>query len=251
MPQKSLQQQIKEVRLEHKKGTATEKYHPTTGGTYIKDIVYGANDGIITTFAVVAGVAGASLSPQIVLILGFANLLADGLAMGLGNYLGTKSELEYIKRERATEEWEVDHIPDLEEKEIKTIMKKKGYQGKDLTQIVKLITSNKKVWVDTMMIDELGLLPDNHASPVKNGIATFFSFAIAGLFPLLPYLFFLPTAFNIAIILTAIALFTVGALRTHITRKPPLIAGLEMLLVGAIAAIAAYTTGYLIDLKLL
>jgi len=247
----NLQQKIKEARTEHLKGTAKEKYHSKLGGTYIRDVVYGANDGIVTTFAVVAGVAGANLSPNIVLILGFANLLADGLAMGLGNYLGTKSEIEYIKRERQMEEWEINHVPELEKKEIEEIYRKKGFSGKDLKTLVNIVTSNKKAWVDTMMVEELGLLPAEATSPVKNGLATFFAFGIAGLFPLFPYVFTFPSAFNASIIFTALTLFTVGALRTLITKKHWLKAGLEMLFVGAIAASAAYFAGYFIDLKLI
>src|SRR3989344_4602597 len=93
----------------------------TFGGTYIRDAVFVANDGIVTTFAVVAGVAGANLPLSTVLILGFANLLADGLAMGLGNYLGIKSEVDYIRRELRLEGWETVHAPDLERKEIEEI----------------------------------------------------------------------------------------------------------------------------------
>ncbi len=246
----SLDQKIKEVREAHKKGHATEKYHATFGGSYIRDIVYGANDGIITTFAVVAGVAGANLSSNIVLILGFANLLADGLAMAIGNYLGTKSEHEYVEKERQMEEWEIKHVPECEIKEIKDIYRKKGFKGKSLTKMVELVTSNKKLWVDTMMIEELGLLPDDDSSPFKNGLATFFAFGVAGLFPLLPYVFLPSNSFNTSIIFTGLSLFVVGALRTFITKKNWLIAGLEMLLVGAIAAIVAYATGHFIETKL-
>jgi VIT1/CCC1 family predicted Fe2+/Mn2+ transporter len=238
--------QIEAARLEHQKGTAYEKYHALFGGTYIRDAVFGANDGIVTTFAVVAGVAGANLSVNTVLILGFANLFADGLAMGLGNYLGTKSEVEYIKRERKMESWEVDHIPDLEKKEIETIYQRKGFAGKDLKRAVEIITGNKKTWVDTMMVEELGLPAEKREHPAKNGIATFISFASAGLFPLLPYLFKAPGAFNNSIVITGLALFAVGSLRAVITKKNWLVSGLEMLMVGAIAASAAYVTGDLI-----
>ncbi|MBU1085682.1 MAG: VIT1/CCC1 transporter family protein [Candidatus Beckwithbacteria bacterium] len=246
-----LTQKIKEVKEAHKKGYAIKKYHALTGGSYIRDLVYGANDGIVTTFAVVAGVAGANLSSNIVLILGFANLFADGLAMAIGNYLGTKSEQEYIEKERKTEEWEIEHVPDCEQKEIKNIYRKKGFKGKSLIQIVDLVTSNKKLWIDTMMINELGILPNDDTSPVKNALATFFSFTFAGLFPLLPYIFLFSNSFNISIIFTGLSLFTVGALRTFITKKHWLIAGLEMLFVGAIAAIVAFATGYFIDQKLI
>lgn len=244
---KELNEQIKEARLEHAKGTAYEKYHALFGGTYIRDAVFGANDGIVTTFAVVAGVAGANLPVQTVLILGFANLLADGLAMGLGNYLGTKSEVDYINRERRMETWEAENIPDLETKEIEAIYKRKGFSGKDLTRAVAIITSNKKIWVDTMMVEELGLPAEKSEHPVQNGVATFISFASAGLCPLLPYVFGLTSAFNVSIMVTGLILFLVGSLRSIITKKPWLVSGLEMLLVGAIAASAAFVTGRVID----
>jgi VIT1/CCC1 family predicted Fe2+/Mn2+ transporter len=244
---KSLTAQIEEARLEHQKGTAYEKYHASFGGTYIRDAVFGANDGIITTFAVVAGVAGANLSVNTVLILGFANLFADGLAMGLGNYLGTKSEVQYVNRERKMEAWEIDHIPDLERKEIEAIYRRKGFTGKDLRRVVEVITANKKTWVETMMVEELGLPAEKSEHPAKNGLATFVSFAFAGLFPLLPYLFQAPGEFNSSILITGLALFSVGSLRSIITKKNWLVSGFEMLGVGAIAAAAAYLTGSLIN----
>jgi len=254
MPKKSLKQQIKQARFEHKQGTSHETYHAITGGTYIRDIVYGANDGIVTTFAIIAGVAGAGLASKVVLILGFTNLFADGLSMAIGNYLGIKSELEYAQRERDMEKWEIDNIPDLEKKELAEIYRKKGFKGKDLTQAVNIIASDKKVWLDTMMVEELGLIPDTTTSPVKHGLVTLFSFAFAGVLPLFPYIFsrlnpYRP--FDISIIFTAISLFTVGALRTFITKKHWFISGLEMFAVGAIAALAAYFVGYFIDQKFL
>jgi len=220
-----------------------EKYHASFGGTYIRDAVFGANDGIVTTFAVVAGVAGANLPLSTVLILGFANLLADGLAMGLGNYLGIKSEVDYIRRERRLEGWETVHAPDLERKEIEAIYQRKGFKGKELQRVVEVITGNKKVWVDTMMTEELGLPTEKSEHPVKNGVATFISFALAGLSPLLPYIFGIPDAFNVSIMVTGLTLFLVGSLRSLITKKPWFVAGLEMLLVGTVAAAAAYFTG--------
>ena len=165
-----------------------ENYHASFGGTYIRDAVFGANDGIVTTFAVVAGVAGANLPLSTVLILGFANLLADGLAMGLGNYLGMKSEL--------------DLAPQIKQSQL--------------------------------------LLAE------KRGLATFVSFGLAGLFPLLPYVLGLPQPFNVSIVVTGLTLFLVGSLRSLITKKPWFKAGLEMLLVGTVAAAAAYFTGDLI-----
>ncbi len=253
----SLEEKIQVAKLAHKKGTAHETLHPHFGGEYIRDLVYGANDGIITTFAVVAGVAGASLSSNVILILGFSNLLADGLAMAIGNYLGTKSEIEYAQSEREMEAWEIKHLPKEEVQEIRDIYKAKGFKGKDLEKAVKIITSDKKRWINEMMIAEHGLLPSDNSAPIKNGIATFIAFGLAGLMPLLPYLLAIyfsaisPFSFKLSIIMTAASLFIVGSLRTLITKKQPLIAGLEMLLVGAVAAVVAFTVGRFIDQSLL
>lgn len=245
----ALQEKIKQVRASHENKTAHEKYHNTGSGTYLKDIVYGANDGIVTTFAVVAGVAGAALDANIVIILGVANLIADGFSMATGNYIGTKSELQYQKKEREMEHWEVVHVPEHEEQELREIYKKKGFKGEDLERAIKVITSNKKIWVDEMMVNELGMIPIDisEASPIKNALATFISFVIAGSLPLVPYIFGMGNGFILAIGMTAVALFIIGSLRTFLTRHHWFVSGLEMLFVGAIAAGFAYFVGYFIE----
>jgi VIT1/CCC1 family predicted Fe2+/Mn2+ transporter len=244
---KNTKELIQEIKIAHKTKTSVEKYHKVGSGTYLRDMVYGANDGIITTFAVVAGVAGASLDVKIVLILGIANLIADGFAMATGNFLGTRSENQFKMREREMEEWEVVHVPDEEKKEIEAIFKKKGFSGEKLKQVTNIITSNKKVWVDEMMIHELGIIPGEEGNPLKNGFATFIAFVLAGFLPLIPYIIGVSDGFTIAIIMTGIALFSVGALRNIFTKQNWIIAGLEMLGVGAIAAVVAYGLGYWIE----
>lgn len=249
MPKNPDEKLIAEMKAAHHAGRSYEKYHKIGSGSYLRNMVYGANDGIVTTFAVVAGVAGAALEMKVVLILGFANLVADGIAMALGNYLGTKSENDFKKKERRLEEWEVEHIPEEERLEIEGIYKKKGFKGDDLKKIVNVITAYKKLWVDEMMVNELGIIPGEEESPWKNGLATFIAFAFAGLLPLLPFVFgfHLGSKFQAAIIMTGVALFAVGSLRSIFTKKNWLIAGIEMLFVGALAAVSAYGIGYLID----
>ncbi|HLC65250.1 MAG TPA: VIT1/CCC1 transporter family protein [Candidatus Nanoarchaeia archaeon] len=221
------------------------------GGRYIGDLVYGALDGIITTFAVVSGVAGASLSSAIVLILGFANLFGDGISMAIGNYLSTKSESDFYKRERSREEWEVENYPKGEIAEIRGVYAKKGFKGKNLDRLVKIITSNKKVWLDTMMSEELGLIEETK-TPIKSASSTFFAFVIAGFTPLLPFVLsiafpsFLAYAFITSIILTFIVLFIVGAFRSYVTHIEWWKSGLEMLIVGGLAAGVAYLVGFLL-----
>ncbi len=237
---------IEEVRSAHHDGSAEKKYHRSFGGTYIKDLVYGANDGIVTTFAVVAGVAGAHLEPSVIVILGFANLIGDGISMAIGNYLGTKSEIHYQRRQRKMEEWEVDHLPEEEREEVRDIYRRKGFSGNILEQAVGIITANKKRWVDDMMTHELGIF-DEGSDPwkaVKNGAATFVAFMIAGFLPLVPFVFGVSSNnLMFSACMTGVALFVVGGARSIITRHFWLKSGLEVLIVGAIAASAAYAVG--------
>lgn len=222
--------------------------HISEHGQYIKSMVYGGLDGIITTFAVVAGVAGASLQPGIVLILGFANLVADGLSMAMGDYLSTKAENEYNQAERARETWEVHNYPDGEKKELVELYTEKGLPEPDAEQVVDILSRNEKVWIDVMMVEELGIV-ESDESPLNNAIATFISFGLFGFVPLLGYVlsYFLtdlkPHTFVLSCVLTAGTLFVLGAAKVLITGRNWFRSGLEMLLIGGIAAIAAYGIG--------
>ena len=115
---------------------------------HFEDFIYGSIDGAVTTFAIVAGVIGAGLSPGIVLILGFANLFADGFAMAAANYQATKAKREFIEMKQKQEEWEIDHLREQEKDEIRSIYRKKGFGGELLEDIVRVITSRRKVWVE-------------------------------------------------------------------------------------------------------
>jgi VIT1/CCC1 family predicted Fe2+/Mn2+ transporter len=229
---------------------SSHKHEPHDGraGEYLRDLIYGAIDGTVTTFAVVAGVAGAALSPTIVLILGFANLFADGFSMAVSNFLSIHAEKEYIEREHERENWEVDNMPDTERAEVRDILAQKGFASDQLDAAVAAITSNKKYWVDMMMSDELGLNRIN-TDPKKHALATFSAFVLAGVIPLLAYIlsyfftYFREHAFIISIVLTSVTFFIVGAAKTHITKKSAIIGGLETLFVGGIAAFVAYYVG--------
>lgn len=235
----------------HKRKTAPEK-HNQEQGQYIKSLIYGGLDGIITTFAVVAGVAGASLSMGIVLILGFANLIADGLSMAIGDYLSTKAEQEYQQSERAREVWELNNYPEGEKQELIEVYVEKGISEADANAMVEIISKYDKAWVDIMMVEELGIIEDNE-SPLKNALVTFFSFGIFGFIPLAAYVAssFIPgmqeKTFITASILTGLTLFVLGALKVKFTGKSWFKSGLEMLIVGGIAAFAAYGIGALLS----
>lgn len=225
-------------------------YHHRTTGMYLRDVVFGANDGIVTTFAVVSGVAGAALAPDVVIILGLANLLADGISMGAGAYLGEKSEHNYNRTQRIKEEWEIENVRPIEVQEVRDVFLRYGFTGTDLERATEIIINNKKTWVDFMMREELGIIEGEGAAPAKHGIAIFIAFAIAGTLPLLPYLIPLGSweihRFLFSIVLSAVTLFTIGASRSKFSPESWLISGLEMLGVGALAAVSAYGIGVII-----
>lgn len=217
------------------------------GGNYIRDVVFSANDGLITTFAVAAGVAGAGMGSSVVIVLGLANMLADGLAMALGSYLGSKSRLDFEKNSLKIEEKEIGEIPEKEREEIRAIAVKRGIPEADIPTWERIITSKKRVWADEMMVWELGIIPGQKTFPVRHAFATFISFVAAGFLPLTPYVLNVPgNKFYSAIFTTALALFLVGSSRSRITGKNWLRSGIEMLLIGGTAAAAAYIVGLII-----
>lgn len=234
----------------HQGGGAPEK-HQTGGGQYIKSFVYGGLDGIVTTFAVVAGVTGANLSASVVLVLGVANLIADGISMAFGDYLSSKAENEYMAAERERELWEVKNYPEGEKKEMIELYMEKGIAEEDAKIAVNALSKIEKPWVDIMMVEELGLV-ENPESPLKNALVTFGSFTFFGAIPVLIYIvarfipFFAANTFVLACVLTGITLFILGTLKIYFTRQPWYRAGMEMLLLGGFAAAAAYFVGVLI-----
>lgn len=212
---------------------------------YIRDFIYGGVDGAVTTFAVVSGVAGAELSTKIVLILGFANLVADGFSMAASNYLGTRAEIDDYHRIEAIEYRHIELAPEGEREEIRHIYEAKGFEGDDLEKAVELITSDKERWVKTMLAEEYGL-PSEIRSPWLAAGSTFSAFAICGLVPLLPYLFGVNSSFLVACIMTGITFFLIGSFKSIWSTHSWLRSGLETLFVGALAAALAYGVGVLL-----
>ncbi|MEK7616355.1 MAG: VIT1/CCC1 transporter family protein [Patescibacteria group bacterium] len=223
----------------------SEMFHAKSEGEYLADFVYGANDGIITTFAVVSGAVGAGLPTHVIIILGLANLVGDGISMGLSNFLSLRSKKSFEAREREREVYEVEKFPVEEKKEVEDIVERWGIRGEHATVFVNDIISDKKRWVDFMMREELNIFEDPNDKPAMHGLVTFVAFLIAGMLPLIPYVFGVPTAsqFTVSIIATAISLFVVGASRSLVINQKWFRSGLEMLLVGGLAAGAAFLIG--------
>lgn len=219
---------------------------------FLSEFVYGGIDGSVTTFAVVAGSAGAHLDSSIIIILGFANLIADGFSMSVGSYLSNKSESEYFEKHEQVEYWEVEHMPEEERDEIRQIYRAKGFKGDLLEEVVNVITSDKDRWVDTMMKEELGMMKQDK-SPLAMAAVTFISFILVGLIPLLVYVLDYLTNLGIqnlfltSIILTSIAFILIGLLKAFVNEKSILKGIMETLFLGSAAAVLAYYVGNVLE----
>jgi vacuolar iron transporter family protein len=212
---------------------------------YLRDWIYGGIDGAVTTFAVVTGVVGAQLSPFVIVILGLANLLADGFSMAASNFLGTKSEHDDMRRLAAIEHRHIELEPEGEREEVRQIYAAKGFEGADLERVVELITSDRERWVRTMLTEEYGL-PLEARSPWMAALSTFSAFAICGLVPLIPFLLGAANAFPISIALTGAVFFLIGSIKSRWSTVPWWRSGLSTLFVGGIAAALAYVVGMLL-----
>lgn len=219
---------------------------------FLPEFVYGGIDGSITTFAVVAGATGANLDIPVVIILGFANLIADGFSMSVGNFFSTKASLDNYEKNKAIEYWEVENKRETEIEEIRDIYRKKGFDGDLLEQVVAVITSDKEVWVETMMKEELEMTKDRK-SPYQTAGMTFFSFLLIGFIPLAAYVYALifktsqEDLFLYACLLTGLALGIIGILKSIITQKKVVRGIAETLFLGGIAAILAYYAGAVLE----
>ncbi len=221
----------------------TEALH-IPGGSIVRELVFGANDGLVAAFAVASGVNGAGVKSNIIFIAGMAELIGGTISMALGAYLSTKSQIEYYRGEMNREGYEVDNFPEVEKQEVRDIYTAKGFTGEILDKIISHVTADKSRWVNIMMQEELGLSLDQNISPLKSGIATGLAYAFGALMPIIPYLFTQPAQGLVAsVIITLSVLFGVGAAKTIVTGKSFFRSGLESMAIGGLAAAATYVGG--------
>jgi len=215
--------------------------------SYLGDGVLGAIDGAVTTFAIVAAATGAGLSGGIALVMGLANVIADGFSMGVSNYLKGKSDRQVVSRARRMEERHIDEIPDGEREEIREIFRQKGLDGDVLEDVVTTITLDRKRWVDTMLTEELGLQLDT-PEPTRAGVTTFFAFLSAGLIPLAPLMLVgsigTDNWFAISAAVTAATFAVIGIIKGRMVGESPLAHAVEAVLIGGGAAFLAFVVGY-------
>ncbi|MEO6098627.1 MAG: VIT1/CCC1 transporter family protein [Fibrobacteria bacterium] len=212
----------------------------------IRDAILGATDGCVTTFAVVAGAIGGDLPAKVVIILGCANLMADGFSMAASNFLGARTQNEELEEARAEEGRHIDGVPEGEREEVRQIFSAKGFSGAELESVVAVITADRSRWVDTMVTEELGL-HNRDAKPLRAATVTFASFCVSGLFPLAAYL--VPGVpgdwrFRASCAATAITFAGIGYFKGAILNRPRWKSACLTLLLGGGAAVSAYGVGF-------
>src|SRR6056297_4284532 len=229
---------------------------PALGKTqqFLKQIVYGGNDGIVTTFAIVAGVAGASaegvaqIGGLAVLVFGLANLFADAVSMGLGEYLSLRSQHDLYRARRDSELREIATNPEQERMELFEILRQRGLPAGEADTAATILSRHPDIMADLMMTYEFGMADPDEESPLLNGLSTFLSFVIFGAIPLVPYFLLDPTdtTFLLSIAATLSALIGLGLLRWSATRERIARSIGETVLVGTVCAVVAFSVGWIV-----
>lgn len=238
----------KQLEREHHPDAISARLRIKPRSQSVSDAVLGGIDGCITTFAVVSGVVGAGIPPSVALVLGFANLFADGFSMAVSNFESTTAQREFIEHTRRKEALHIDKVPEGEREEIRQIFRTKGFHGDVLEEIVATISKDRELWIDTMLTEEHGLQKES-PNPWKSAAATFLAFLTVGAIPLLPFLggaADVRTAFVWSALLAAGVFFGIGMLKSYVFDKPMFASGLKTLLAGGGASAIAYFTGYVL-----
>ena len=223
-----------------------ERFHKPSG-KWLRHIIFGADDGLVSNLALVASLSGALLHNNIIIIAGLVEMLAGAISMSLGTYISTKSQIEFYKQEMRMERRDIKLRPEHEVKEIRELYRRKGFRGKELDMVVKRITSDKRRWFRVLIEEYLGLKGTAFENPIYAAVFMFIAFIIGGFIPVIPFIFFKTELLKYSIILSIFALFIVGAARTYYTERNPIKSGLEMVLVGSIAALTGYYFGEFVN----
>ena len=237
-----------QLRLEHHPDAIKTRLQKSAKSQHISDAVLGGIDGCVTTFAVVSGSVGAGFPASVALILGFANLIADGFSMAVSNYESIKAQQEFVDGIRRAEHEHIDKVPEGEREEIRQIFEKKGFTGEVLDEIVKTISQDRHLWVETMLTEEHGIQKAG-PTPWKSAAATFAAFIVVGTMPLIPFLvpaLDMQLQFVLSACAAGVMFFSIGMLKSLVFALPVFTSGLRTLLTGGAAAVLAYLTGYLL-----
>src|SRR6266446_2855438 len=220
-----------------------DEQHPHKGD-WLREIVFGLNDGLVTTLVFIMAVS--EIAPARLLLVVLGEVLAGGVSMALGGYLSARTEQEILDHRIATERYEVEHEPEEEREELRAIYRRKGLSGALLERVVRHLTANTDRWHWAMVHDELGVVEDKRINPWLQGLQVGLSFVAGGLIPTVPVLLALPQARWWAYGLTALTALVLGAVKARYTRKGPVRAGLEFLVVVTIGTLAGVGIGLLL-----
>jgi vacuolar iron transporter family protein len=224
-------------------------------GRSLRDIILGGQDGLVNVLGLVLGVAAATAQLRIIIVAGLAATFSESIAMGGVAYTSALAERDYYLAQLAKERREVEELPDVETEEVREIFREKGLHGEILEQVVKEITSDKDVWVDVMMRDELHLTPVSEQGILRRALVVGFAALIGSLFPLLPFLLVplfgvsVTAATIVSVPFCAAVLFAVGAYKAITLVGDWRISGLQMLLIGMVSAAAGYLIGRLLHVS--
>ncbi|OGH69067.1 MAG: hypothetical protein A3I29_01300 [Candidatus Magasanikbacteria bacterium RIFCSPLOWO2_02_FULL_44_11] len=211
----------------------------------IREIVFGMEDGLVSTMGAVTGIAAASQNHFIVILSGVVIIAVESISMGVGSYLSTKSENEIDERKLFEERHELHHHPAEEREELVEMYVEDGWPKKLSEEMAEVASKNKKLFLQEMAYRELKVFPDKMEQPLHNGIAMSIAYIIGGCMALLPYLVIpnIQTAITYSVIITLFSLFTLGVLTTQYSKRSWWKAGLEMLLLASVAALFGYVAG--------
>jgi VIT1/CCC1 family predicted Fe2+/Mn2+ transporter len=218
-----------------------EAWHRLGAGGFLRDVVLGSSDGLVAVLAFVAGVSATLGARRTILLAGLAEMFAGATSMGLGAYLGSKSEREFYARELAREKREIVEMPHEEREEIREIYRKKGFAGGDLEMVVDRITEDRDRWLKVMMHEELGFAKSGGISPLRSGMALAIAYIVGAAVPIFPYAVFRGgAAFPVSIAATLGVLFAVGVSKARLTHRAWWKAGLEMSVAGGVGTVVCY-----------
>jgi len=224
-----------------------ETWH-TAGGGAVRELVFGVNDGLVSTLSLVSGVAGAAVQQSVVLLAGFAGLLSGAISMAAGAYISTKSQREVYEAQVSREREELLLEPEEEKDELRTLYRLKGYSAEEAERLVERISQDQELMLESMLRDELGLMPETFPNPWLAGLQSGGAFVVGAFVPLIGYLFFSGmTATMVSVTVSIASLFLIGVLKTLFTGLPWLRSGLEMVLVGLFATVITYLVGGLFE----
>ena len=224
-----------------------EPEHPNSGN-FLRDIVFGANDGVVTAIGFLVGIAASVSNQQLIVVAGFLEIITGAVSMALGNYLAVKSQKEYYNQMERIEKWEMVHKPDVERDEIREIYQNMGFGKEEVEKLTEKVTSDPKLWLDVMMKDELGLTRQEAGNPMLSGIIIGIFYLLGGIPPLLPFIFVHPVtnALMTSVMAAIFVMASIGFIRWFLNKGSLKSKVTETIIIGLVAAFIGYLAGWVL-----